>query len=59
MITVAAHAEDGAATFVDASRIATVWRARYVAPPSTTTLAKNPSGSKRTSCARRLARNQR
>ena len=59
MITVAAHAAAGAATSVVPPITASVCSAMYAAPPVTTTLAKNPSGSKRTSRARRLAMNQR
>src|SRR5919198_242318 len=59
MITVAAHPDDAAAASVADAKSATACRARKLAPPSTTTLAKNPSGSKRTSLARRLAMNQR
>src|SRR6478672_1841564 len=58
-IAVAEQADEGAASSGAPATRVTACRARYDAPPSTTALAKKPSGSKRTSVERRLATNQR
>src|SRR3954452_15900524 len=57
-ITVAADADESAATAGSPDRIASACRGRKVAPPSTTAEAKKPSGPNLISCERRLARNQ-
>src|SRR3954467_2607658 len=59
MITVAAQAAEGAATRGSGATSTRAWRATNAAAPITTTVAKNPSGSNRTSSDRRLATNQR
>src|SRR5215204_2403363 len=57
--TAAAQPAPGAARRTSWAASPAPWRAMNDAPPRTTTLAKKPSGSNRTSKARRLPRNQR